>query len=155
MRHKVYGKHLGRNKNERTALFKNLVQSLILSESIETTEAKAKAIKGLVDKIITQAKSPTTRRLVSQFLVSKKTQDKLIKEILPRLSGRTSGYTSTVRMGKRLGDNALIVKMSLLLEEKKVSQAGRVPQVSQGEEKKTRGTRDTSKPRDTSKEEKK
>lgn len=116
MRHKVYGKHLGRNKNERTALFKNLVQSLILSESIETTEAKAKAIKGLIDKIITQAKSPSTRRLVSQFLVSKKTQDKLIKEILPRLSGRTSGYTSTVRMARRLGDNALIVKMSLILE---------------------------------------
>lgn len=120
MRHKVYGKHLGRNKNERTALFKNLVQSLILSESIETTEAKAKAIKGLIDKIITQAKSPSTRRLVSQFLVSKKTQDKLIKEILPRLSTRTSGYTSTVRMAKRLGDNALIVKMSLILEEPKV-----------------------------------
>lgn len=147
MRHKVYGKHLGRNKNERTALFKNLVQSLILSESIETTEAKAKAIKGLVDKIITQAKSPSTRRLVSQFLVSKKTQDKLIKEILPRLSTRTSGYTSTVRMTKRLGDNALIVKMSLILEEpkEKVSRELKVSQVPQGEEKEEKKARGTKK----------
>ncbi len=135
MRHKVYGKHLGRNKNERTALFKNLVQSLILSESIETTEAKAKAIKGLIDKIITQAKSPSTRRLVSQFLVSKKTQDKLIKEILPRLSTRTSGYTSTVRMAKRLGDNALIVKMSLILEEPKKESRVKSLESSEKEEK--------------------
>lgn len=141
MRHKVYGKHLGRNKNQRTALFKNLVQSLILSESIETTEAKAKAIKGLVDKIITQAKSPATRRLVSQFLVSKKTQEKLVNEILPRLSTRTSGYTSIVRMTKRLGDNALIVRMSLLLEEPKSSQKVKAQSSNVKPEKKERKTK--------------
>ena len=117
MRHSVYGKKLGRDKNERTALFKNLVRSLILHESIQTTDAKAKAIKGTVDKIVTQAKSPTTRRLVAQFLVEKDIQDKLIKEILPRLKNRTSGYTSVVRMGKRLGDGAMMVKMSLIMEE--------------------------------------
>lgn len=121
MRHKVYGKHLSRTKNQRTALFKNLVQSLILSEKIETTEAKAKAIKGLVDKIINQAKSPTTRRLVSQYLVSKKTQEKLVKDILPRLASRNSGYTSIIRLGKRLGDDSMIVKMTLLVEEAKKS----------------------------------
>ncbi len=121
MRHKVYGKHLGRSKNERTALFKNLVQSLIISEKIETTEAKAKAIKGLVDKLITQAKSPTTRRYVSQFLTDKKTQDKLIKELLPRMKSRTSGYTSVIKVGHRQGDNSSMVVMSLLTEEAKVS----------------------------------
>lgn len=119
MRHRVYGSKLGRNKNQRTALFKNLVQSLILHSSIQTTEAKAKAIKGLVDKIINQAKNPDTRRLLQTFLISKKTQEKLIKEIIPLLKSRTSGYTSLIRMGQRKGDGAMMVKISLLLEEKK------------------------------------
>ena len=119
MRHRVYGKHLGRDKNQRTALFKSLVEALILSETIETTEAKAKAIKGLVDKLVTQAKSPTAQRLVSQFLIHKQTSDKLIKNILPRVKSRTSGYTSVVKMGRRMGDGALLVKMSLILDEAK------------------------------------
>lgn len=117
MRHNVYGKKLGRDKNQRTALFKSLVNSLILSEKIETTEAKAKAVKGLVDKIITQAKTPSTQRLVSQFLTQKKITDKLVKELLPRLGGRTSGYTSVVKLGRRQGDGTMMVRMSLLLDE--------------------------------------
>lgn len=124
MRHKVYGKHLSRDKNQRTALFKNLVRSLILSEHIQTTESKAKAIKGLVDKVITQAKSPTTRRLVGQFLVDKSAQEKLSKDLLPRMKDRTSGYTRIIKLGRRLGDGAMMVKMELLLgEEKKVEAA--------------------------------
>ncbi len=119
MRHKVYGKHLGRTKNQRTALFKSLVQAIILSEKIETTEAKAKAVKGLIDKVINQAKSETTKRYVASFLTHKKTQERLFTELVPRLSSRNSGYTSTVRLGRRLGDGAMIVQMSLLLEEAK------------------------------------
>lgn len=99
MRHKVYGKHLGRDKNERTALFKNLIGSLILHGSITTTEAKAKAIKGLVDKKINQAK---------------KGKDSRFKEIIPRLKNRTSGYISLIKLGPRQGDGAKMVKMSLL-----------------------------------------
>lgn len=117
MRHNVYGKKLSRDVNQRTALFKSLVQSLILSESIQTTEAKAKAIKGLVDKIITQAKTPSTRRFVYQFLVKKTIQEKLVNELLPRLKDRQSGYTSVVKLGKRMGDGAMIVKMTLLTSE--------------------------------------
>lgn len=119
MRHNVYGAHLGRDKNQRTALFKGLVQSLIFSESIQTTEAKAKSIKGLVDKIINQSKTESTRRLVAQFIVNKQAQEKLIKELLPRLKDRTSGYTSLVKLGTRQGDGAMMVKMSLLLSEPK------------------------------------
>lgn len=119
MRHNVYGAHLGRDKNQRTALFKGLVQSLIFSESIQTTEAKAKAIKGLVDKIINQSKTDATRRLVAQFIVNKQAQEKLINDLLPRLKNRTSGYTSLVRLGTRQGDGAMMVKMSLLLSEVK------------------------------------
>jgi hypothetical protein len=56
---------------------------------------------------------------VSQFLTAKTTQDKLIKDLLPRLKDRNSGYTSTVRLGARQGDGAVMVKMSLLLSEAK------------------------------------
>lgn len=121
MRHKVYGKHLGRDKDQRTALFKSLVRSLILEESIKTTQPKAKAVKGLVDKIITQAKSPNSKRLVSQFLIHKNVSEKLTNEILPRVKSRTSGYTSLVKLGPRLGDGAMIVKLSLILDEVKVA----------------------------------
>ena len=118
MRHRVYGKKLGRTKNQRTALFKSLVRGLILSGSIETTESKAKAVKGLVDKIISQAKSPNTRRLVSQFISDKAIADKLINEIVPRLSDRSSGFTSIIKIGSRQGDRAMVVRMSLLVNEK-------------------------------------
>ncbi len=126
MRHKVYGKHLGRSKDQRTALFKSLVRSLILEESINTTQPKASAVRGLVDKIITQAKSKTSKRLVSQFLTHKKVLEKLEKEILPRVSSRTSGYTSLVRLGTRLGDGAMMVKLSLILDEMKATKAAKV-----------------------------
>jgi large subunit ribosomal protein L17 len=134
VRHRVYGKHLSRSKNERTGLFRNLVQSLVISEKIQTTESKAKAIKGLVDKLINQAKSPNTRRLVSQFLVHKPAHDKLINDLLPRLQSRNSGYTTTVRLGRRLGDGAMVVQMSLLVEESakkesKVTKASNVTKV--------------------------
>lgn len=104
-------------ENRRTALFKNLVQSLIISEKIHTTEAKAKAIKGLIDKLINQAKSPTSRRLVSQFLVRKEVREKLIKDLVPKLKSRSSGYTSIVKLGRRLGDGAMMVQMRLLVED--------------------------------------
>lgn len=119
MRHNVYGKHLSRDKNERTALFKSLVRSLILSEKIQTTEAKAKAIKGLVDKIINQAKTPSTKKLVAQFITDKKASEKLIKELAPTFSNRNSGYTTVVKLGRRLGDGAMMVQMSLVEGKKK------------------------------------
>lgn len=120
MRHRVYGKHLGRDKNQRTALFRSLVQALLVNENIQTTQAKAKAIKGLVDKLINQAKNPNTKRLVSQFLTDKKVVDKLISDIAPRFGERNSGYTSIVKLGQRQGDGAMLVRMSLVTGEKKV-----------------------------------
>lgn len=119
MRHRVYGRHLGRDRDRRKALFRNLIRSLILFESIETTQAKAQAIKGFMDRIINQAKAPTTRRLVSQFLSDAQITDKLVKDLLPRLKTRSSGFCSTIRVGKRLGDGAMMVQMRLLLEEEK------------------------------------
>ncbi len=114
MRHRVYGKHLGRNKNQRTALFKGLVSSLLIYGSIQTTETKAKAIKGLLDQVVTQTKKNSNDQLSG--LLRKEVKEKLVKEILPGLKGRTSGYTSLVRLGMRKGDGAMMVRMSLLTE---------------------------------------
>lgn len=113
MRHRVYGKKLGRTKNERTALFRNLVQKLLLHGTITTTQARAKAIKGQIDKIINLAKSKNSQRLLQAYF-AKDLQDRLVKEILPKLGTRTSGYTSQIRMGVQLGDNTTVVKMSLI-----------------------------------------
>lgn len=114
MRHRVYGKKLGRDKNERTALFKSLVQELVLHGTITTSESKAKAIKGLIDKIITLAKSKNTQRLLSAYFVNKALQERLIKDIVPKLGARVSGFTSMVRMGTREGDRTTLVKMSII-----------------------------------------
>lgn len=115
MRHRVYGKHLGRDKDQRRNLFKSLVQSLLTHGTIQTSEIKAKAIKGLVDKVINSAKSnPQAGKLVQSFLFDKYLRERLVKEIVPKLGSRTSGYTSTVRVGTRLGDQTMMVRMSLI-----------------------------------------
>lgn len=117
MRHRVYGKKLGRNKNEREALFKSLVQALFIHGTIETSESKAKAVKGLVDKVINLAKSKNTQRLLQSYLVSKVLRERLIKEIAPKLDDRVSGYTTLIRLGERLGDRSMRVRMSIIHSE--------------------------------------
>lgn len=113
MRHRVYGKKLGRTKNERTALFKTLVQSLFLTGTITTSRTKVFAIKGLVDKIINLAKTKDTRNLLQAYL-SKDLQERLVKEIAPKFTDRISGYTSVLRVGTREGDRTTMVKMSII-----------------------------------------
>ncbi|MBI2330065.1 50S ribosomal protein L17 [Candidatus Daviesbacteria bacterium] len=113
MRHRVYGKHLGRNKDARRNLFKGLVYSLVTSGTIQTSETKAKAIKGLVDKIINLAKEKNIHGLQS-YISDKSLQERLINEILPKLGTRTSGYTSMVKVGTRLGDQTRVIKMSII-----------------------------------------
>lgn len=117
MRHRVYGKILGRNKNERDALFKSLVHSLLTYGTIETSEQKAKAVKGLVDKIINLAKSKNRRRLLQMYLPNKDLEERLVKEIAPKLDDRVSGYTSLIRLGERLGDRSMRVRMSIIHNE--------------------------------------
>lgn len=115
MRHNVYGKHLGRDKNQREALFRGLVRALFLHESIQTTETKAKAIKGLVDRLITYSKksTPGAKRQLEAFLTDQEILNKLNTQIAPRYTTRVSGFTQLVRMGNRPGDGAMMVKMSL------------------------------------------
>lgn len=117
MRHRVYGKKLGRNKNERTALFKSLVQALFTYGTIKTSESKAKAVKGLVDKVINLAKRKNTERLLQTYLLNKALEERLIKEIAPKLDDRVSGYTTLLRLGERAGDKTMMVRMSLIHSE--------------------------------------
>ena len=136
MRHRVYGKHLGRDKNQRSALFKGLIRSLILHESITTTESKAKAIKGLVDTLVAKGKRKenTARQFIQSLLPDKEISEKLVSEIASRYPNRTSGFTSLVKLGRRLGDGAMIVKMSLVEGEKEVkTEKAKVKNASQNE----------------------
>lgn len=112
MRKNVFGRQFKRDKNERTALFKGLISSLVLHERIKTTEDKAKAIKGEVDKIITKAKKgEALARHLLQKQLPKKEIEKVILEIAPRFNGRQGGYTRIIRIGRRFSDNAQMVLM--------------------------------------------
>ncbi|OGD79112.1 50S ribosomal protein L17 [Candidatus Collierbacteria bacterium RIFOXYB1_FULL_49_13] len=115
-RHQVFGRKLGRNINQRKSLFKSLINSLIARGEISTTQAKAKAIQGLFDKLVTKAKLGTVhmRRLLHAFLQDKSAVNKLVDELAPKFGSRGSGFTSITKLGHRRGDNAEIVKLTLV-----------------------------------------
>lgn len=117
MRHNVYGSHLSRTSEARLLLFRSLIENLFLYKSIQTTESKAKTVKGLVDRVITQAKAKNYRSSVASFLKNKNALNELVSQILPNLGNRKSGFTSLVRVGQRKGDGAMMVRMNLLLEQ--------------------------------------
>ena len=114
MRHRIYGYKLGLDKDERERLFKSLITSLLLHGTVETSDKKAKAIKGQIDKIINLAKNKNTQRFLQSYLANRDLRDRLIKDIVPKLGNRTSGYTSLVRLGTRVGDRSMMVRMSLI-----------------------------------------
>lgn len=116
MRHRVQAKHLNRDSNSRKALFKGLVTSLITSGEIHTTETKAKVIKSLVDKIIHRAQegSINTRRVLARFFGRRDVVNELVDKVAPAMKDRSSGFTRIVRLGKRRGDNTMLVKMELV-----------------------------------------
>lgn len=108
MRHKVAGYKLKRNIGSRKALFKGLVTSVIEHERIVTTVPKAKAVRPLVEKMITLAKRDTlhTRRQAAQFLENPEAVKKLFDKLGTRFGQRNGGYTRVVRLGNRKGDGA-------------------------------------------------
>lgn len=117
MRKNTFGRRLKRDINQRKALFKSLMSSLVLKEKIKTTEAKAKAIRGEVDKLITKGRKEEklARRLLSSLLTPKAIE-KLLLEIVPRFKMRQGGYTRIVKIGQRLSDGARIVLMEWVEE---------------------------------------
>ena len=120
MRHRVAGWKLGRKTEHRRALLRNMVTSLIMEERIETTTAKAKAIKPLVEKMITLGKRGdlAARRLAAGYLMTDDAVKRLFDTVGPRFGDRNGGYTRIVRTGFRQGDGGESVFIELLGNEK-------------------------------------
>src|SRR6202046_1286759 len=116
MRHKVAGYKLKRNIGSRRALFRGLVTSVIEHERVITTVPKAKAIKPLVDNMITLAKRDTlhSRRQAAAFLETPAAVKKLFDKLGTRFGQRNGGYTRIVRLGWRKGDGAEVAKLELV-----------------------------------------
>lgn len=116
MRHRIKDKKFNRNSNARKGLFKGLVRSLVETGSIVTTEAKAKEIKRIADKLIGKAKTDTiaTRRRLHRFFGVRDVVNTLVERIAPEFTDRVSGFTSIAKLGVRRGDNSSMVKLSLV-----------------------------------------
>jgi len=108
MRHKKSFNHLSRTSAHRKAMLSNMAASLILHKRIETTTAKAKALKRFVEPLITRSKDDTThsRRVVFSYLQDKEAVTELFREVSSKVADRPGGYTRIIRLGNRLGDNA-------------------------------------------------
>lgn len=115
MRHRVKIKHFNRDSKARKALFKGLVRSLVEHGAIVTTESKAKEIKRIADKIISNAKIDTiaTRRLLHKFFGRRDVVNSLVDRIAPVFSDKNSGFTTIEDAGLRRGDNTKLSKLSL------------------------------------------
>ena len=116
MKHRVVGRRLDRTTEHRTAMFRNMVTSLLRHERIETTTPKAKELKRIADKIITLAKrgSPHHRRIANRDVRDVEVLNKLFGPIAQRFAARPGGYTRLVRVGRRVGDNAEMSVIELL-----------------------------------------
>ena len=108
MRHNKKVNHLGRQASHRKALMSNMAASLILHKRIETTVAKAKALKKFVEPIITKSKEDTThqRRVVFSYLKDKFATTELFRVVAPKIADRPGGYTRILHTGFRVGDAA-------------------------------------------------
>ncbi len=116
MPHQISGRHLGRNSSQRKALFRGLVTQVLQHERIETTEAKAKAVRSDVEKMIGYAKRGDVhaRRLALRTVQDKKVVAKLFDKLGPRYKDRSGGYTRIIRLGPRHGDAAEMVLLELV-----------------------------------------
>jgi len=116
MRHRVAGRQLNRSRGHRRALFRNLITELFRHGRIRTTEAKAKAVRGEAERLITLAKRGDlhARRQVLDTVTDVQIVKRLFEEIAPRYQERPGGYTRLVKVGPRLGDAAPMVILELV-----------------------------------------
>lgn len=119
MRHRQAGKKLGRNTGHRQAMLRNMVTSLFRHEQIETTDAKAKQLRSVAEKMITLAKRGDlhARRQALSYMQDKATTHKLFEEIKDRYMDRQGGYVRVIKKGTRKGDGAPVSIIQLLPEE--------------------------------------
>lgn len=116
MRHGKKINHLGRKTAHRKSMLANMACSLIEHKRINTTVAKAKALRQFVEPMITKSKSDTThnRRLVFAKLRQKDAVAELFRDVAPKVADRPGGYTRIIKMGNRLGDNADMAMIELV-----------------------------------------
>ena len=116
MRHNKAINHLGRQSGHRKALLANMATSLILHKRIQTTVAKAKALKMYVEPLITKSKEDTThsRRVVFSYLKNKEAVTELFRTVAPKIADRPGGYTRVLKTGFRQGDGADMALIELV-----------------------------------------
>ena len=116
MRHNKAINHLGRKSGHRKALLANMASSLILNKRINTTVAKAKALKSYVEPLITKSKEDTThsRRIVFSYLKDKEATAELFRTVAPKVADRPGGYLRILHTGFRSGDAAEMVLVELV-----------------------------------------
>ena len=116
MRHGKKLNHLGRTNSHRKAMMSNMATSLILHKRITTTLAKAKALRGYVEPILTKSKNDTThsRRTVFSYLQDKDAVSILFRDIAEKIASRPGGYTRIIKLENRLGDNAEMAIIELV-----------------------------------------
>lgn len=116
MRHGKKTNHLGRKTAHRKAMLANMACSLIEHKRINTTVAKAKALKVFVEPLVTKSKDDTThnRRIVFSKLRSKEAVSELFREVAPKVGDRPGGYTRVIKLGSRLGDAAEMALVELV-----------------------------------------
>ena len=116
MRHNKAINHLGRKSGHRKALLANMATSLILHKRINTTVAKAKALQGYVEPLITKSKEDSThsRRVVFSYLKNKEAVTELFRTVAPKIAERPGGYTRVLKTGFRQGDGADMALIELV-----------------------------------------
>jgi len=145
MGHQDKVKKLGRTRAHREAMLANMAMSLFEHRLIRTTDAKAKALRPVVDRIIATAKKGTlaSKRQVAKTIHVKPTLQKLYGDIIPQFADRTSGFTRVIKLGVRRGDGAAMSVIELLTEKPVTEQdtKGKKGKKAAGSTKKTTGAK--------------
>lgn len=116
MRHRKSHRKFGRTSAPRKALLRDLATSFFLAGKIRTTEAKAKELRGLTERLITRSRVDTlaNRRYLLHYLYTEAAVKKAFKDVGPKMQGRSGGYTRIVKLGNRQGDGAPMVQLELV-----------------------------------------
>jgi len=119
MAHRIAGRRLGRSTDHRLAMFRNQVSDLLRHGKIVTTEAKAKEVRSIAEKVITLGRHGTlhARRRALRIISDKDVVKKLFDDLGPRYASRPGGYTRMIKLGPRQGDGASMAQLELVVEE--------------------------------------
>ena len=132
MRHRLAHRKLNRNTAARKSLLRNLTVQLIEHGAVETTLEKAKELRGVVEPLITMAKTDSVfnRRKAANVIYGKSALGRLFKEVGPANQGRPGGYTRVLKLGYRPGDNARRALIELVSHAKTVPQKAKTPEAA-------------------------